>query len=139
MALKFVIAWEAELPGEEHADLSISGLLSGLHKYGAEAFLIPASYAEEKTLAQILKENGLKPEEGLALVATDASLAQTEGLPIATVAFLHPAFPGQSLLRHRSWWRDLRKLIFISSNGSTTESTTFRGGSLTRSVVTCGR
>ena len=98
MALKFVIAWEAELPGEEHADLSISGLLSGLHKYGAEAFLIPAAYAEEKTLAQILKENGLKPEEGLALVATDASLAQTAGLPIATVAFLHPAFPGQSLL-----------------------------------------
>ena len=82
MALKFVIAWEAELPGEEHADLSISGLLSGLHKYGAEAFLIPAAYAEEKTLAQILKEHGLKPEEGLALVATDASLAQTAGLPV---------------------------------------------------------
>ena len=96
MALKFVIAWEAELPGEEHADLSISGLLSGLHKYGAEAFLLPVAYAEEKTLAQILKENGLKPEEGLALVATDASLAQTAGLPIATVAFLHPAFPGRA-------------------------------------------
>lgn len=31
-------------------------------------------------------------------MATDASLAQTAGLPIATVAFLHPAFPGQSLL-----------------------------------------
>ena len=83
--------------GRKRGELPISGLLSGLHKYGAEAFLIPAAYAEEKTLAQILKENGLKPEEGLALVATDASLAQTAGLPIATVAFLlHPAFPGQT-------------------------------------------
>lgn len=91
MALKFVIAWEAELPGEEHADLSISGLLSGLHKYGAEAFLIPAAYAEKKTLAQILKENGLKPEEGLALVATDASHRDCR-VPSSGISGAKPSF-----------------------------------------------
>ncbi len=98
MALKFVIAWEEELKKEGNVDLELSGLLDGLHKYGAEAFLIPADYAGEKDLAQILNENCLNPEEGLVLAARDASLAQAEGLPIATAAFLHPAFQGESLL-----------------------------------------
>mgnify|MGYP004464151359 CR=1 FL=1 len=97
MALKFVIAWEEEQKRDETADPYLTRLLSGLHKYGAEAFLIPAAYAQEKKLAEILKENALDPTEGLVLAATDHFLEQAAELPIATVGFLNPAFPGQSL------------------------------------------
>lgn len=96
MNFRFVIAWEQELFVNGKMDAAIEKLLKGLHKYGVEAFLIPEDYRGKEELAQILEENGLKPEEGLFLASTDAALAQAEKVPIAAIGFCNPDFPGES-------------------------------------------